>query len=192
MNQETKFETFGGVEVAASPLLRAERTNAYGSVPGLDDEELLDAAELERLYIQREFGPILALPEPKARKGWIRPNVDEDGKVGWGAFGTADFDRYRPNFDKRLYKADKLNEELAEQRLTMEMISARIKTLAKYKVIEYVYNGILDLDHISDFDMRCLARRYLRARRLQGEIAELKEKSRRKQQERTEKFLASL
>jgi len=192
MKQETKFETYDGVEVAASPLLRAERTNAYGSVPGLDDEELLDAAELERLYIQREFGPILALPEPKARKGWIRPNVDEDGKVDWGAFGTADFDRYRPNFDKRLYKADKLKEELSEQILTMEMISTRIKTLAKYKVIEYVYNGILGLDHISDFDMQCLARRYLRARRLQREIAELKEESRRKREERAEKFLASL
>ena len=192
MNQETKFETYDGVEIAESPLLRAECSHPYGSVPGLDDEELLDAAELERLYIQQEFGPILALPEPKTRKGWIRPNVDEDGKVDWGAFGTVDFDRYRPNFDKRLYKADKLNEELAEQRLTMEMISARIKTLAKYKVIEYVYNGILDLDHISDFDMQCLARRYLRARRLQREIAELKEKSWRKQQERTEKVLASL
>ena len=46
MKQETKFETYDGVEVAASPLLRAERTNAYGSVPGLDDEELLDAAEI--------------------------------------------------------------------------------------------------------------------------------------------------
>jgi len=192
MNQETKFETCDGVEVAESPLLRAERSNPYGSVPGLDDEELLDAAELERLYIQQEFGPILALPEPKARKGWIRPNVDEDGKVGWGAFGTADFDRYRPNFDKRLYKADKLKEELSEQILTMEMISTRIKTLAKYKVIEYVYNGILGLDHISDFDMQCLARRYLRARRLQREIAELKEESRRKREERAEKFLASL
>ncbi len=192
MNQETKFETWDGVEVAESPLLRVERSNPYGSVPGLDAEELLDAAELERLYIQQEFGPILALPEPKARKGWIRPNIDEDGKVDWGAFGTVDFDRYKLSFDKRLYKADKLKEELAEQILTMEMISARIKTRAKYKVIEYVYNGILDLDHISDFDMRCLAMRYLRARRLQREIAELKKKSWRKRQEREAEFVASL
>ena len=57
MNQETKFETYDGVEIAESPLLRAECSNPYGSVPGLDDEELLDAAELERLYIQQEFGP---------------------------------------------------------------------------------------------------------------------------------------
>jgi hypothetical protein len=192
MNQETRFQTCEGVEVAESPLLRAERSNPYGSVPGLDDEELLDAAELERLYIQQEFGPVLALPEPKARKGWMRPNIDEDGKVDWGAFGTVDFDRYRPNFDKRLYKADKLKEEFAEQILAIEMISARIKTPAKYKVIEYVNNGILDLDHVSDFDMYCLARRYLRARRLQREIAELKEKSWRQRQERAAKFLTSL
>jgi len=192
MEQETKFEIYDGVEVAESPLLRAERSNPYGSVPGLDDEELLDPAEMERLIIMQEFAPVLALPEPKTRKGWMRPNIDEDGKVDWGAFGTVDFDRYGPKFDKRLYKADRLKEELADQILTMEMISARIKTTAKYKVIEYVYNGILDLDHISDFDMRCLAMRYLRARRLQHEIAELKKKSWCERQEREAKFVASL
>jgi len=193
MKQETKFETYDGVEVAASPLLRTERSNPYGSVPGLDDdEELLDPVEMERLIMKQEFAPVLALPETKARKGWMQPNVDEDGKVDWGAFGTVDFDRYRPQFDKRLYKADRLKEELADQILTIEMISARIKTTAKYKVIKYVSTGILDLGDISDFDMYFLAERYLRARRLQREIAELKEKSRRKQEERTAKFLASL
>ena len=68
MKQETKFETYDGVEVAESPLLRAERGNPYGSVPGLDDEELLNPAEIERLVIKQEFAPILALPEPMARK----------------------------------------------------------------------------------------------------------------------------
>ena len=56
MKQETKFETYDGVEVAESPLLRAERSNPYGSVPGLDDEELLGPAEIERLIMKQEFG----------------------------------------------------------------------------------------------------------------------------------------
>jgi hypothetical protein len=59
----------------------------------------------------------------------------------------------------------------------METISARIKTVAKYKVIEYVKNGILDIGDIVDFDMYCLAERYMRTRRLIREIAELRKKS---------------
>ena len=191
MKQETKLEVHDGVVVPQSPLLRTERSNPYGSVPGLDDGELIDPAELERLIIRQEFEPVLALPV-KAGKSWISPNVDEDGKVDWGAFGTVDFDKYRPKFDKMLYKADKLREEVANQCLMMETISARIKTWAKYKIIEYVKSGILDLGDIDDFDMYCLAERYLRTKRLMREIAELEKKSREKREVATEKFWGSL
>ena len=176
MEQKTHFEVCDGVVVAESPLLRLERSSRYGSVPGLADEELIDPAEVERLFLKQEFAPILALPV-KTNKGWIRPNVDEDGTIDWGAFGTVDFDRYIPEFDKRRYKADRLKEELANQCLMMETISARIKTKAKYKIIEYVSKGILDIGDIADFDMYFLAERYLWAKQLQHEIAELQGKS---------------
>ena len=45
---------------------------------------------------------------------------------------------------------------------------------------------------IADFDMYCLAERYLSTRRVQREIAELKEKSREKREVATEKFWGSL
>ena len=144
------------------------------------------------MFLRQEFAPVLALPEKKARKSWIKPNVDEDGKVDWGAFGTVDFDRYRPQFEKMLYKADRLREEVANQCLMMETISARIKTWAKYKIIEYVTTGILDLGDIADFDMYCLAERYLRTKRLLREIAELEKRSREKRDAATEKFWGSL
>jgi len=192
MNEETSFGFCEGVVVPESPLLKRERPNRYGSIEGLPDHELIDPAEVERLFLRQEFAPILALPKQKARKDWIRPNVDEDGKVDWGAFGTVDFDRYRPKFDKLLYKADRLREEVANQCLMMETISARIKTWAKYKVIEYVRMGILDLGDITDFDKYCLAERYLRTRRLLHEIAELEKKSREKRDKETEKFWESL
>jgi hypothetical protein len=191
MKQVTKCEVYDGVEVAESPLLRRERSNPYGSVPGLDAEELADPDELERQFLIEEFAPILALPQ-KTRKGWIRPNIDEDGKVDWGAFATVDFDRYRPEFDKRGYKADRLKEELANQCLMMETISARLKTKAKYLVIKYVSMGILDLGEVIDFDMYCLAERYLQAKRLQRQIIELEKKSWEKREEKTKKFLESL
>ena len=192
MNEQTSFGICDDVVVPESPLLKRQRPNRYGSIEGLPDEELADPDELERLYWMEEFAPVLALPERKVRKGWIRPNIDEDGKIDWGAFGTVDFDRYRPKFDKMLCKADWLAEEVANQCLMMETISARIKTWAKYKIIEYVTNGILDIGDIVDFDMYCLAERYMRTRRLIREIAELKKKSWEKREKATQEFWESL
>jgi len=191
MEQETRFGIYEGAVVPESALLGREVGNLYGSVEGLPDDELADPDELERQYLKEEFAPILALPQ-RASKGLIRPNVDEDGQIEWGAFGTVDFDRYRPKFDKMLYKADRLKEEVAHQCIMMEMISARIKTWVKYRVIKYVKMGILDLGDITDFDMYCLAERYLRTRSLQRQIVELEEKSWREQEKRRQKFWISL
>jgi hypothetical protein len=191
MNEQTSFGICDGVVVPESPLLRTQQPNRYGSVKGLPDEELADPDELERLYLIQEFAPVLALPEKKARKSWIRPNIDEDGTIDLGAFGTVDFDRHKPKFDKMLCKADWLREEVANQCLMMETISARIKTWAKYKIIEYVKNGILDIGDIVDFDMYCLAERYMRTRRLLHEIAELRKKSWEKRQKQAEEFWES-
>ena len=190
MEQEEKFEVWDGVEVAESPLFRRERSNPYGSVPGLDDEELLGPAELERLYRRQELGPILDLPV-MTKRGRLRPTIDEDGYIDWGALGTKDFERLRPKFDKRLYKADKLREEVANQRIRMETISAKIPTKAKYLVIEYVMKGILDLEDIADYDMYCLTQRYLYTKQLLREAIELEKKSRKEREEAEREFLAS-
>lgn len=190
MKQETESEVYDDVEVAQSPLLKRKRSKRYGSIPDLDSEDLIEPAELERIYLREAFAPILALPV-KTRKGWLRPNVDDDGTIEVGAFATVDFDRYM-DFDKARYKAEKLKEELAAERLMMEMISEKLKTKAKYKVIKYVLMDILDIDDISDFDMHCLAKRCLRARRLQREITELQERSRKRRLAMAEKYLGSL
>jgi len=42
--------------VPVSALLSVERKNRYGSVPGLDDEELADPAELEREVVLHRNG----------------------------------------------------------------------------------------------------------------------------------------
>ena len=190
MKQRIRIEVFDGVEVPVSPLLKRERSNRYGSIPDLDDEELIEPAEIDRLYLREVFAPILALPV-KTKKGGIKPNIDEDGSVEWGAFGTVDFDRYT-EFDKALYKADKLREELFHERLMVELITGQIKTTAKYKVMDYVMADVLDVDDIKDFNMYCLAKRCLRMRRLQREIDELTERSRKRRHQKAEKVLGSL
>ena len=88
MKQQAEFEDEYEVEdVPVSPLLAGDRKSRYGSVPGLDDEELADPWELEKQAILADWGPILALPVRTGR-GWIQPRLDEDFGVDFGAFGT--------------------------------------------------------------------------------------------------------
>lgn len=190
MKQKTKFEIYEGIEVPVSPLLKIQRGSRYGSIADLDDEDLIEPAEVERVYLREVFAPVLALPV-KTKKGWINPDIDEDGTIECGAFATVDFDRYT-EFDKARYKADKLREELFHERLMVELISSRIEPTARYKVMNYVFADILDVDDIEDVNMYCLAKRCLRMRRLQREIAELQERSNKRRREQAEKVLGPL
>ena len=169
MNEES-FVVCEGVLVPG-PVTRAEHGNKYGSVAGLEDDELLGPAELERAVYQQEFGPVLALPV-KGKSSWIRPVVDEAGGVDFGAFGTVDFDRMYP-FDKLRFKADKLREQLKDLAIRMAIVKERLPGRAKYLVLKYLKMGIIELEHISSFDMLCLARLFLRACRLRDEIGRL-------------------
>ena len=128
-----------------------------------------------------EFGPVLRLPY-KASRCPIRPSIDMDGKPDWGAFATADFERIQPELDKARYKADKLRERLKDTVITLEMIKERLPGKQKYQVLKLLRKGVIELDHISNEDMRGLGRFYLRALRLRREIQELEEASRRRRQ----------
>ena len=61
----------------------------YGNLADLPDEELADPTMswIRVLCTSRCGGLFCSLPQQR----WecpIRPNMDEDGKVNWGAFGT--------------------------------------------------------------------------------------------------------
>ena len=173
MKQATNEFVDEEVEVPPSALLRQVRKNRYGRVPGLEDDELADPAELERQVIYQEFAEILALPGPQ-RKSGLRPQIDEEGRVDWGAFGTVDFDRYRLEFDKARYRIDKLRDQVKDQLIVFDIIKEHLVGKAKYQVLKYLKLGWLDIDDIENMDMWHLARVYVRIRRLQREIAELK------------------
>jgi len=183
MYEQARLVSRGDVVVAESALLRRERKNRYGSVPGLDDSELAGPDELERQVLRQEFAPVLALPV-KARESCIRPNIDEGGRVDWGAFGTVDFDRYRQQFDKLRYKADKVAEQVEDLSIMFGIVNERIKTWAKYLVLKYLRMGVIELGHVVDNDMLALAKLYLRSRRMRKEIAELQEAGERRRQQK--------
>jgi len=189
MEQETSFVVYEGVVVPESALLKRQRS--YGSIEGLPDEELADPDELERMVFKQEWGPVLALPRQHSKCG-IRPNVDDDGRVDWGAFATVDFDRYRGEFDKVRYKADKLKKRLKDMVIMLSIMSERIPGRNKYKVLKLVRMGIVDIGDIADNEMYFLAEMYLRALRLRREIQKLEEFSRRRREQKAKAWLDSL
>jgi len=186
MNKESSF-VCQNIEVPESVLLRREQGNKYGSVPGLDDTELADPVELEREVILEEWGPVLGLPV-KGNSSGIRPVVDENGGLDWGAFGTFDFRRTMPEFDKARYKADKIREQLKDVLIMLGIVNERIKTNAKYLLLKYLRMNIIRMEHIIDFDMRALARLSLKARRLRNEIQRLVQVSESGRRRRLERF----
>lgn len=180
MKQESVCEDESGVNKGlVLSSLSARAKNRYGSVPGLDDDELADPCELERQVMMQDWGPVLMLPVRRGTR-WVQPTVDENGKVEWGAFGSVDFARTIPEFDKARYKADRLSEQLRDIFIRVGIVKERLPR-ARGEVLKYLEKSVIELDQIENEDMRALARLYLRARRLQAEIRQLQETSRRRQ-----------
>ena len=186
--EETSFVIYEGVVVPESALRRAEKRNLCGSVPGLDDDELADPDELERQVWREEFGPVLALPA-RGRSSPVQPCIDEDGGMDWGAFGTVDFERSMPGFDKARYKAEKLKERLRDVLIMFSIVTRRLPR-AKFLVLKYVRMGIIELEHIVNDDMLALARLHMRARDLQRQIQALRNVSWRKMRRELEAVLS--
>ena len=164
-----------GVVVPECVLVRRERPSRYGEVAGMDKKELADPEELERHVWRQEFKAVLDLPV-EVRRSSIRPEVDESGCLDWGAFGTVDFERTQPAFDKARYKAEKLRERLKDVLIMLSIVKARVPGRGKYQVLRCLKMGVLQLEDVRNEDMRALARLWLRARRVRREIVELERK----------------
>lgn len=183
-----------GVEVAAPVLLKVEHPDRYGKIEDLSDEELASPDELERQAVKAELEPVLLLPVKKKKNGYHRA-WDCSEEIGFDAFGTADFDRYRPEFDKARYKAEKLKEQLRDFVMIIQIVHDRITGMAKNrlpKLLRLARNGIIDADDIEHWDSWQYVKMYMRALRIKKEILELEEKSRQRKKEKLQKWLDSL
>lgn len=169
--------------VPLTAIIARKRKNRYGSIPDLPDEELADPEELERQVYREEFGPVLTLPVRGGQS--FRPNVDENGELDWGAFGTVDFERTMPQPDQTRNKVEELRERLRDTLIMLDTVMRRLPH-AKYSVLKFVRMGILDLGHIVGFEMYQAAELDLRARRIQREIAELEEARQARQRKQVE------
>lgn len=163
------------------PMIAVERPDPYGTVPGLDKDELADPQELARMIFKEEWGPILDLPDRFPPRSHIRPERDTKGHLDWGAFGTVDFERLYGEFDKPRHKADRLWEDVRQSRLRLHAAMERLPGSAKYEVLRYFRQDVIELDHITDDNMRTIARMDARIHRQLDEIRDLREYSRYRQ-----------
>ena len=186
---EEVFFIEDGVEVAAPVLLKIERPDRYGSVPGLDDGELANPDEIERYVLRVELEPLFLLPEPKSR--WYSPAWDTRADDS-NAFASVDFDRLRPEFDKARYKAEKLKEKVRDVLIIYAILNERITKMVKYKLLKLVGIGRIEADQIKDWDMWQLAKCYMRILRLCEEIRRLRKYSRDCKEEKLQEMFDSL
>jgi len=156
-----------------TPRIKVEilRDTGYGSVPGLDDDELASPAELLRQIALEQWGLMFEIPVELV-KSFIRPTIDERGNLDWGAFGTIDFDRLFP-FDKKRYVIDQLKKRLREVLLMFDMVRERLSTEARFEVLEYLKAG-KDIDDLKDENEFFWARRYLQVKRIREEIRQIR------------------
>jgi len=173
MNTDEDIEISKGVLGHGRVAVHVERQTGYGRVPGLEDEELAEPEELERQVMLAEWGPILALPVRSSRRGF-RPTADESGNLDGGAFGTVDFLRDRPAFDKARYKADKLEEELRNAVIMVGIVAARLPAGVVSRIQQQLRDPAVGSDSFADGDEHGFARWYLRAKRLRTLIRELR------------------
>ena len=146
----------------------------YGGVAGLDDDELLDVSELDRMgrLACRSMGEPLALKLPWKPRG-LRAGVDGDGGLDWGAFDTWDFFE-QSDFDKRCWRVRELRRELDELRLRSEVVRPGLECSAAVKqVLDYVRRGVLCSRWIVDASLRGYAEMQQRMACLREELAEV-------------------
>jgi hypothetical protein len=172
MISEQTWELDEDIEVPASALIRVERERGYGSVPGLDDAELADPDELEELVFLQEWGPILALPGQPQWQG-PRPIRDELGHLDWGAFGTVDFLRDRPAFDKARYKVDKLRERLRDDLIMLDLMREHVSPEARGRVRSVALHSAVELGDIEHPAERAYAKWLRRVQELVQQIRDL-------------------
>ena len=176
---EENFVEYGGIKFE------------LGALKDLSGDELASPEELERQVIKAELEPLLLLP--RSGKGYRNFSAhDCSDEIGFDAFGTVDFDKYRPKFDSARYKADKLKAELKRLVIQIEMLNDRIHDKNKYKLLKCVKLGIIDKDDIENWDMWQIAVYYMRAIKLRKQIAELAEASRIRKERKYQRWLDSL
>jgi hypothetical protein len=163
----TDVEEIDASELPVSGVVRVQRRTGYGTVADLEDEAPADIGELQRTIAYEMYGPIIDLPGRGRRLGHVV--LDANGEVDWDAIGPAGGWRRRaqPAPDGC---AGELRAELARTIGLIGLVKERVPGTAKYLVLKYVRMGILDVEHVTNHDLRELVKLEARARQLREQL----------------------
>jgi len=168
MNQtHNDVDEIDPTELPVSGVVRVQRRKGYGTIPDLDDEAPADIGELQRLVAYSMYGPVIDLPGRHGRLGHVV--LDADGEVDWEAVGPAGGRRRRAT-PGVVGRAGQLRKELGRVVGLIGLLEERVPGTAKYLVLKYVRMGILDLEHVSQHELRQVAQLEARARALRAEL----------------------
>ena len=155
-------------ELPVSGAVRVVRRKGYGTVADLEEEGPADIGELQRIVAYDMYGPVIALPGRGGRLGHVV--LDSNGEVDWDAIGPAGGRRRRAQ-PAPAGRAGELRAELARVIGLIGLVKERVPGTAKYLVLKYVRMGILDLEHVTNHDLRELVKLEARARQLREQHA---------------------
>ena len=164
----TDVEEIDESELPVSGVVRVQRRTGYGTVADLDDETPADIGELQRISAYEMYGPVIALPGRGGRLGHVV--LDANGEVDWEAIGPAGGRRRRAQ-PAPSGRAGELRAELARVIGLIGLLKERVPGTAKYLVLKYVQMGILDAEHVTNHDLRQLAKLEAKARQLREQLA---------------------
>ena len=170
----SEYEEQAWDDVPASARLQRVQPPKYGQVVDLDDTELADPAELERVLMWQFWEPILAL---RPTRSGAHAELGSCLHPDWSAIGMIDCERVTPRVERACQRADR-RADLGRVLQRIETLNEQLPGNAKYLVLKFVRMGVIGTDHIVDTRMRTLVRLYFKARWLRAEIARLYEDQR--------------
>ena len=156
-------------DIPVSPQLKILQTTSEQQ----DDPEAIEWSEVRHLLFQHEWGPILELPVTR-NDFFLQRQFDEDG-VDVSAFNTHDFERYYGESERYIYALGDAVRETQRAYWTFEMIFNRIKSPAKYLVLRYTKQEVIEPDMCEDIDMWQAGLWYRRFRRAAEKLRRMKE-----------------
>jgi len=100
---------------------------------GMSEEEIEDAREFIRWYINKDFALLLLIPvHPREGDFWF----SDDEEFRTSAFGTNDFARTQPPFDRYGYRVKKVMEKVKDLAILYSCLTStegREHTLGRYE-----------------------------------------------------------
>ena len=169
MKRKNEFNNERIVDLPVSPVLKIMRQQEEP-----EDMEAIEWSEVRRILWELDWKPIMDLPMSKSERLHLHRQM-EDG-VDTSAFASMDFKRtHGLSNDPHRRKLAALKEERRNVLIKFELILEHIESPAKYQILKYVKQGIIEIKMCEDKTMFLAAKLYVRLLDIEERIREVKD-----------------